>query len=72
MSNKTRIHVDSFDGRSASIRVDYEHIVDALAMYFQSMPAFPIATKADIIDVDLGMEVDEEGFVEVDLIYSDG
>lgn len=70
MTNKARLHVESFDGMTATVKVDYEHIIDALAMYFQTLP-IPIVPNSTIIDVDLGVEVDDEGFVTLDLVYAD-
>lgn len=65
---KPQIVVSNFDGESAEVKVQYEHIVNALSMYFQTMP-FALPDGVDIMDVDMGVDVDDEGYVTLDLYF---
>lgn len=65
---KPQIVVSNFDGESAEVKVQYEHIVNALSMYLQTMP-FALPDGVDVMDVDMGVDVDEEGYVTLDLYF---
>lgn len=65
---KPQIVVSNFDGESAEVKIQYEHIVNALSMYLQTMP-FALPEGVDVMDVDMGVDVDQDGYVTLDLYF---
>lgn len=65
---KPQIIVSDFDGDSAEVKIQYEHIVNALSIYLQTMP-FALPEGVDVMDVDMGVDVDAEGYVTLDLYF---
>lgn len=60
--------VESYEGDEATVRLKYEHLVNAVAIYLQTLP-FGIDNRRDILDVDLGLSVDEDGYVTMDIVF---
>ena len=65
---KPQIIVRDYNDESAEVKIQYEHIVNALAMYLQTMP-FALPDGVEIMDVDLGVDHDEEGYVTMDVYF---
>ena len=62
------IIVEDYDGHTAHVKVAYEHIVNAIAMYLQTYP-FGIKNSEEIEDIDLGLSVDENGMIGMDVSF---
>lgn len=69
-AKKSNFVVLKLTDTEAEIKMDYHHVVDALAMYLQSYP-FGLGKSRDITDVDMGLPVDEHGFVYLDVKFGD-
>lgn len=65
---KGAVLVSDIDNESATIRIQHEHLVEAIIMYLSAMP-FGIGKDYDIIDVDLGVDIDDDGYVEMDVYF---
>ena len=63
-----QIIVKNFDGESAEVKIQYDHIVSAISMYLSTMP-FALPTGVDVMDVDFGLEIDQEGYVTMDVYF---
>lgn len=66
--NRGAVLVSSIDDESATIRIDHDHLVEAVIMYLSAMPN-GFGMQHEIIDVDLGVDIDEDGYVEVDVYF---
>jgi hypothetical protein len=67
---KPRLILEKNDGREAVLKLDYEHVVDALIVHLQTYP-FALPGARDIIDLDLGLELDDEGYVTVGVTFAE-
>lgn len=62
------IIVEEYDGKTAYIQIKYEHVVNALAMYIQTFP-FGLSNQTEVDDIDLGLAVDEDGYIGMDVTF---
>lgn len=60
--------VETYEGNEATVRLQYEHLVNAVAIYLQTLP-FGLDNRRDILDVDLGLSVDADGYVTMDIVF---
>lgn len=60
--------VEEYEGNEAIVKLKYEHFVNALAIYLQTLP-FGIDNKRGVLDVDVGVPVDSSGYVTMDVIF---
>lgn len=68
MKERPQVMLSEYDGESALVKIQHEHLVNALAMYLQTLP-FALPDGVEVIDVDLGVEIDNEGYVAMDVYF---
>ena len=62
--------VEEYDGRTAYVKLQYEHVINALALYLQTYP-FGLSNQVEIDDIDLGLSVDEDGYIGMDISFKE-